>query len=188
VSLSIAIDLDGVTADFSNGWADLYEQWFDRIVPNKDRRSWTSCFEHTHFTTPDDFWAWTDEADLWRQLDVIRGAQGGIYRLRQEGHRVFFLTNRHDNARAATIDWLRQHFGPRHPELSMTKTKAAVPAALYVDDSPRVLQELVDAGVNNIVRFVQPWNEPIPGVHDAGSWDQVLDLVRYIDRHESAVG
>lgn len=179
--MKIGVDIDGVTADFQGGWAKAYEVWYGKQIDPEALKSWDACFDETHFKDEADFWAWTDEANIWRNLDPIPGALGAIRELRKDGHDVVFITHRHENARMATQDWIRRHVVPM-PELHFTKHKWTVDRQVYIEDSPKGLLQLVERKPY-VIRFQQPWNEGAPGL-PADGWAEVVDMIGRIERGE----
>ena len=179
--VKIAIDIDGVLADFNGHWVRTYEHWFGVKLDPEAANSWTAFLDHTHFGGEDEFWRWTDAVPgFWENMPLLPGAAGGAYRLLAHGHQVELVTNRHDRVRAATDAWARRHL-PKHwrPVIHFVKgDKSVVPAQLYVDDRPSILEGLRSKGLRAI-RFEQPWNADVKGDADwkARDWAGVLKIV-----------
>lgn len=166
------IDIDGVTADFTGGFAARYAEWFGVELPAV--QGWADIFETTHFASEEALWDWTDRVpEFWRRLPPIGGAFGGIDILRQAGHQVNLVTARHEKTRIQTLAWVADHLGPDAPTVHhVTKSeKHKVPGTFWLDDSPDVLGFLEESvGPDRVYRFVRPWNKGAPGI-PIKSWE-----------------
>lgn len=180
--MRFGVDIDGVLADFQGGWAEAYELWWPGKLDFTKLDKWDSLETETHFERREDFWTWTDDADIWRQLRVVDGAQGALYDLQKKGVMIELVTARKaiPRAQAATYEWLDKHFGfvtNLADRIHHTGNKASVPCSLYVDDSPHELEKLAHAG-KTVIRYDRPWNQgtDIPGAL-ARNWKEVTEMV-----------
>src|SRR5215207_1736700 len=169
--MRLAIDVDGVVADFVGGWSAIYEHWWPGRLDSSKLVDWDGIGTGTHFKDEDEFWTWSDDALVWDSLPVIAGCQGVLYDLHNAGHEVVFVTSRHKETQAATWNWLYAHFAFLPLEMHESnfppvttrlffpgKNKHEVKADLYLDDNPEVLLDL-KRWQRNTCRFVRPWND-----------------------------
>lgn len=171
----LGIDLDGVVANFADAVRETYRVWFDGEIP--PWTSWNHYEEHTRFSSIGELYDWLlDVPGFWRSLEPIPGALGALRDFRDEGHTLKFITHRPDWAWVDTNEWLKD-YGFGTVELHFADDKLSVPAQVYIDDGPHVVEALVKAGGPLVVRYVQPWNVPVKGAVDAESWADVKEIV-----------
>ena len=107
-------------------------------------------------------------------------ALDALNRLRTAGHEIVVLTSRPEWATADTFLWVGQHELPTR-EIHMLWEKWLVPCDAYLDDAPRLLAGYRAERPQALAcRFVRPWNEPIPGVHDVVEWPGFEALVAQV--------
>ena len=56
--MRIGVDLDGVVADFTQGWTSQYKKDFGKEIQEKDITEWGLSQPLTHFEEEIDFWNW----------------------------------------------------------------------------------------------------------------------------------
>jgi uncharacterized HAD superfamily protein len=56
--MRLGIDMDGVVADFNQGWVDRYNRDFHASVSVHDVVEWNAPVALTHFGDMDEFWVW----------------------------------------------------------------------------------------------------------------------------------
>ena len=56
--MRIGVDLDGVVADFTQGWTSQYRKDFGKEIQEKDITEWGLSQPLTHFEEEIDFWNW----------------------------------------------------------------------------------------------------------------------------------
>lgn len=188
MALSLGFDLDGVCADFDRHWRDRYAVWFGRQVDKKLNGQWDAFLKGTHFEEEHEFWDWTDAVpNFWADMPPIPGALGGLYTLeRLYGHRVRFITSRHEKTRAQTMEWVRRNYpsGATLPPINHVhkSAKGTVDVQVYVDDNPVVLETLKAKPV--VVRFVRPWNETCEFGSPVDGWDELVTFVAMLEHPE----
>lgn len=191
MSLTIGLDLDGVTVDFQGGWARAYEQWFGKKIPAAKLASWNSFLDATHFETAPEFWRWIDAIpNFWVDLDPIPGALGGVFRLEREfGHRISVITSRHEKVRDQTSAWIRRYWPVTKtlPTAHHTgkSTKGMIDVQVYIDDAPAVVEAL--SGKPCVVLFDRPWNAEVKltrNLHRVKGWDELVRFIRLLEHPE----
>lgn len=181
----LGVDLDGTCADFYAGLRPIAAEWLG-VPPDTlgDEFSWNMP-EWGVAQAPGGYPKLHQFAvlqrDLFRVLKPMPGAPQALRRLSDEGVRIRIITHRlllkgfHRAAVQQTVDWLDGHDIP-YWDLCFMADKAAVGADLYIDDSPRHVEELRREGHPTIV-FTSPTNRTLPGPR-ADTWQEVYRMVR----------
>jgi hypothetical protein len=174
--MRVGLDIDGVTLDFHRALRERYETWFGVTPP--EFKEWDDPLHLMHFETYSDLWDWCDHAQVWHDLPYVPGAPGAIDALLTAGHSVAFVTSRTNGAAAAAEFWHVESPWRRQTQLvtGLGNTKHQVPCSVYVDDSPFVIESLVDVGRKAIV-FDRPWNAHLDVGYRAQDWSEVLDWI-----------
>jgi hypothetical protein len=80
-----------------------------------------------------------------------------------------------------TLAWLAEHRIPTR-EVHMIEQKWRVPCDVYLDDSPHQVKSIHHHRPEAaMIRYVRPWNDPVPGVHDIEDWAGFELLVDRLD-------
>lgn len=181
--MRLGIDLDGVVANFTQGWMDHYNRQFGTSLRFEDSRAWGDMVDMTHFPDMNAFWRWSADLDgrsLFWHLEPFPGAIEALTRLADDGHDIVVLTAKPDFAVDDTHHWIEQHQLPA-TEVHIRDDKWAVDCHVYLDDSPEVLPRLVKHRPDRMIcRYVRPWNHPLPGAVDVADFDQFSDLVTHL--------
>ena len=72
--MRIGVDLDGVVANFTKGWTELYEKEFGKKILEEEITEWGLSKPLTHFQEEIDFWKWAKDIDgssIFRNLEHI---------------------------------------------------------------------------------------------------------------------
>ncbi len=185
--MRLGIDLDGVVADFNAGWIGFYNEEFGTDVPFDAVDSWDAIPGLTHFPSMGAFWRWAENlngATLFRHLDTYPGAVDALWRLAKRGHDIVILTTKPYWAVHDTYAWISEQMLPT-TEVHILDDKWTVDCDVYLDDAPhqvyRIRRQRPDRAV---VRFVRPWNHPVPGTHEIRDWDEFEELVDRLDRSD----
>lgn len=178
--MRLGIDLDGVVADFNTGWIRQYNQEFSASLEFDAVQSWDAIPSLTHFRHMGEFWEWARDHgghSLFRHLETYPGAVDTLWDLDRSGHAIVILTTKPDWAIHDTLAWLADHRIPTR-EIHILEQKWTVDCDIYLEDAPHNLAELRDRRPDRlVVRYVRPWNEPIPGVAEVASWETFAKLV-----------
>ncbi len=178
--MRLGIDLDGVVVDFNGGWITRYNAEFGADIALDAVKSWGGMQELTHFADMAEFWRWAKgdgTGSLFRHLDTYPGAVSSLRKLVRAGHEIVIITTKRQWAIHDTYAWLAEHRIPTR-EVHITSRKWLVDCDVYLEDAPHNLRRIHHERPEAVVcRFVRPWNEPIPGVHDVGDWDEFERLM-----------
>ncbi|HEY3263112.1 MAG TPA: hypothetical protein VGJ95_23050 [Pseudonocardiaceae bacterium] len=182
VAVRVGVDLDGVVADFTGGWIELYNAAFGAGLHADQVTTWHAPVELTSFRTMTEFWRWArtagnDGRSLFASLAPYPGAVDGLRRLIHEAH-VAIITTKPNWAIPDTLGWLATLDLPLR-EVHITSDKPSVGCDVYVEDSPKQLAALHRHRPDSVVcRWARPWNRPMRGVVDVADFDDVLVVVR----------
>jgi 5'(3')-deoxyribonucleotidase len=175
----LGIDLDGVVADFNEGWMRRYnaERGTDLTPGLVDH--WDAMVELTDFDSGREFWHWARNEGgpgLFRDLPVYPDALPVLGRLFRN-HEIVIITTKPRWAIAETYAWIADNEIPTR-EVHITGRKWTVDCDIYLDDGPHNLESLViERADRTVCRFVRPWNNPVPGAVDISDWDTFETLV-----------
>jgi len=178
--IRLGIGLDGVVANFIDGWMMRYNMEYGTSLTEDQVDRWDAAHELTHFQDMSDFWQWAGASGngptVFRNLRTYPGALASLNEL-AACHDIVILTMKPDWAGHDTFSWIADNYLPTR-EVHLIRDKWNVDCDIYLDDSPYVLSGLVAKRPNSIVcRFVRSWNEPVPGAIDIHNWDEFLQLV-----------
>lgn len=173
MSLRLGIDLDGVVADFNEGWTRLYNAEFGADLVADEVTMWDAPAELTHFGSMNGFWRWAatcgDGSSLFRVLRPYPGAVDALADLATR-HQVVILTTKPSYAASDTFAWIAEHRLPT-TEVHIVDDKTAVACDVYLDDGDHNLEALLAIRSEALVcRYVRPWNKAHPGAVDVTSW------------------
>lgn len=188
--MRIGVDLDGVVIDWDTGWRqvwnDLAEQTTikPRLVPPYSR-AWNDPFEDTGLSHGD-FWRWIDSYRVYEMLGFCKNATMGLRKLHKAGHEIHFITNRHVRTAGVTAQWLTDHRVSNYAGeygLHFVRDKSLIEVDAYVDDSPTVLNSLLDSvyGVY-LFRQVRPWNSHLDGTSPVFDLKDMAEILEGWDR------
>ena len=150
----LAVDLDGVVADFHAGLKPIAAEWLgvaeatltDDVSYGFPEWGLDACggYDALHRFA-------VKERGLFGRLTPIAGAPAGLRRLSTRGIRIRIVTHRlyipwfHREAIEQTSSWLEWHAVP-YWDLCFMRDKAAVGANLYLEDSPGNIEALLADG------------------------------------------
>lgn len=157
--MNIAIDLDGVCADFVKRFLEF------------------TNIRYNHTDHPDmlEYWDWWKSKDIqiteqewmdafeeftryrkWQSIEVIQGAVDALCILNTWGFNIYYLTDRPKEARRATLKFLLKNGFPIDSVIfAKSRDKCRVAKSLDieigVDDKPDTVQSYHDAGIQPIL-------------------------------------
>ena len=180
--MRLGIDLDGVVANFTQGWMDFYNREFGATLTFDDSRRWNDLVDLTHFKNIGEFWSWSSDLDghsIFWHLEPFPGAVEAVRSLVDAGHQIVIVTTKPSFATQDTHEWVERHRIPA-AELHIFEgnDKWTVPCDVYLDDGPHVLPGLLlHRPKATVCRFVRPWNWPLDGAVDVVDFDQFREVV-----------
>jgi len=120
------------------------------------------------------------EDRIFRTMPALTGVADALWRLSDAGVWIRIITHRllfnwaHEITAADTAAWLDLQRIP-YRDLCFVGDKPTVGADLYVDDSPRNVTALRQAG-RRVIVFDQPYNRDLEGPR-ATDWEQLAGMV-----------
>lgn len=191
----LAVDLDGVCADFYGGLRVVAAEWLGVPVDSltADVSFGLSEWNLERAGTYDELHRFAvTQRELFRKLAPIPGAPATLRRLSRLDLRIRIITHRlfvkyfHQETVRQTTEWLDYH-GIPYWDLCFMKDKAAVGADLYIEDRPENIEDLRADGHPTIV-FSNSTNRQMDPPR-AESWEAVELLVLHeLDRWRSRFG
>jgi 5'(3')-deoxyribonucleotidase len=184
--MRLGIDLDGVIANFTDGWMGFYNTQYGTDLAFDDSKEWDDIVELTHFEDMGQFWRWARDLDghsLFWHLEPFPGAVEAVNLLAAEGHDIVIITQKPGYAVADTHAWIERR-GLDVAEVHIIDDKWAVDCDVYLDDGPLILPKLVEHRPDRLVcRYVRTWNTPVAGAVDVHDFDEFRELVDHGSRH-----
>jgi 5'-nucleotidase len=187
--LRVAIDMDGVLADFNTGWMSRYNREFGTQLEASHVQAWDGPQLLTHFDSMREFWTWARGTgrSTFRDAPALEGAVEAANRIATR-HRLVIVSSKFPWAIPDSLAWLADH-GVRAREVHFLWDKAIAECDVYLDDAPHVLRQLVSSQPRaTVCRMVRAWNEPVPGTVDIESWAAFEALVDDLARARAAIG
>jgi 5'-nucleotidase len=193
--LVLGVDLDGVCADYEGAFRASVVRQLGRDPASLGPQTIMDAYSEWGLTFEEfeeAHRAAVTEDRIFRHMDPLPGVSEALWRLSDAGVWIRIITHRllfnwaHESSAADTAYWLDANRIP-YRDLCFIGDKPNVGADLYVDDSPKNIVALREAGKTAIV-FDQPYNRDLPGPR-AHSWDDVVAVVEHEldarDRHLS---
>ena len=178
--MRLGIDLDGVVANFVDGWIMRYNMEFGTNITRDQAQDWQASSHLTHFKDVSDFWDWAGASGngptIFRNLETYPGALETLDKL-AACNDIVILSMKPNWACHDTFSWIAEKRIPTR-EVHFIKKKWEIECDIYLDDSPFVLPKLAKHRPDAMVcRFIRPWNEPVEGTIDIASWDDFCAMV-----------
>lgn len=178
------IDLDGVCFDFVSSFCAWLKENANVEVPaNEEITSyyWYECINGLDKKTFwNEFHRFGEYGHGYKHLEPIEGARDALHKIIETGHDIIYVTNRPTYSKQDTLDSLRMHEFPVR-ELIFTEGKKH-PIMIergvdtIIDDSPRVIKELLRFTDVDVYVYNQPFNQNIDGEFTrVSSWAEFLE-------------
>ena len=178
--MRLGIDLDGVVANFTQGWMNFYNRDFGSNLRFEDSQNWGDLVDLTHFDNIREFWDWSSDLNghsVFWHLDPFPGAIEALRSLVDDGHHIIVITTKPSFAVGDTHEWIECHRLPA-AEIHILEDKWLIDADVYLDDGPHILRPLVHHRPDRTVcRYVRPWNTPVEGALDVHDFDEFREVV-----------
>lgn len=181
--LVLGVDLDGVCGDYSGALRRSVAARRGVDPASLPEQRAFGAFEEWGLdvrTYPEAHRLAVVEDRIFRTMPALPGVAEALWRLSDAGVWIRIITHRllfnwaHEITAADTAAWLDLQRIP-YRDLCFVGDKPTVGADLYVDDSPRNVMALRDAG-RRVIVFDQPYNRELAGPR-ATDWDQLASMV-----------
>lgn len=137
--MRILVDMDGVIADFNNGFRKIWSNEF-RYLPSFNVTKQKNFYldkEIGNGRFKDEVWSVINRKGFFLNLPEVHGAIEGLTKL-QEKYEVFICTSpmvTHDYCASEKYQWINKHLGKDWAERTiLTKDKTIVKADFLIDD------------------------------------------------------
>lgn len=154
----IASDVDDVVANFLPAWLHAYNKLYnDNLAPDAIA-TWDDICTKTRPECQRKVYDIIQEPDFYDQVQPIAGAFEGVRWLREQGHRVVFVTSSIGPSMDAKRRWLMRYgFIPQAyaaDDYVVAHDKALIRAEILIDDRPKNIANFP----GKRVLYHQPWN------------------------------
>jgi 5'(3')-deoxyribonucleotidase len=187
--MRIGVDIDGVLADQTREILQRIGHRTGRRFRRSDVTGWDAILGGIDIEVEIEESLQEDPGYV-RRMRLIRGAREASHQLAKK-HELVAITNRGEESREATEEWLRSKELPiRRIESTRRSSKSQVNVDVLVDDNPKNIQEFASSGGVGIL-FTQPWNKSVatasvsghrPRVYRADNWQEVCSIVSKLSR------
>lgn len=163
--MKIAIDLDGVCCRFDKGFLEYMNLRLNLKKPVTTEQITTWNWWELGFGFTQEQWItcfneFTNNR-MWQALDVYPYVTSSLCSLSQQGHEIYYLTDRPKEARRATLKFILQNGLPVDGVI-FTKNKTTIAVTLGIsvgiDDKVETVEAYYDAGINSVLRK-HPYNK-----------------------------
>lgn len=167
----IGIDIDGVLANFTDSYAELFRKKFGLEFP-KASSTWPTVWdwERAGGATEEQYKeVWKDitaSHTFWRDLETQPDAFKFLVDISCSHHDLYFITARAGkSAKFQTERWLRKNgFNLGFPTVLISSEKGLCSKALrldfYIDDRDENIADAAENGHGRVWRLERPYNHP----------------------------
>jgi 5'(3')-deoxyribonucleotidase len=188
----IAIDLDGVVANFSAKFLSVANTMFELNCKQEDQTSWDfrDCQPITKYQEDTVFKTLMNTDNWWLSLDPL--PETDALRELEHKYQIYFITARFNSAGLPMTDqaaiWLRREFFITNPCVIACKHKGPLLAALnveyFIDDN---VPNIADARVSSPFTKCYIQDQPYNREYEQGSVTRVKSLNEFFAQIEGGI-
>ena len=176
--LTIAVDVDGPTADLHSEWLRLYNQDYDDDMTVEDITQW----EMPPLVKPEcgvKILDYLDIPTLYDNIKPTKGAFEGIEYLRALGHRIVFNSSCVIDRSDEKLHWLIKHGFVKSTnkyffnDWMVVTDKSLINADILIDDRPKNIKDFKGLGI----LFDEPYNQGVLCDARLKSWKNIPDVI-----------
>lgn len=154
----VAVDVDGVVADLHSEWLRLYNDDYGDKLHSEDIKDWNI----QNYVKPEcgnRIFEYLRKPDLYSKVPAIVGAREGVSEIRNNGHRVVFVSSAVLGSLDQKFAWLiKQGFlkdkgGRPDSDLIFSHDKTIIKADMLIDDGLHNIK-----GWDRAILFDAPYN------------------------------
>lgn len=175
--LMLAVDVDGVIAD-------MFPEWLRRYHRDYPQMPYALADVYGDRAKQDTvLLSYLNDPTLYSSVHPIPGAIEGVWRLRNSGHRVVFVTSCVKGMVDGKWSWLQKYgFLPegkfQADDLVVVHDKSLIRADVLIDDLPKNVEPWSNRGI----LFQQPWNMDSTHMPRACGWSEVVQIIRIVTK------
>lgn len=176
-NLTIAVDVDDVCLDLVHGsWLPRYNWDYNDNLHSSDITDWYM----DKFVKPEcgkKLYDYLKDPRIFLKAPVVTDALWGVRQLRNNGHRVIFVTA--SDVENAKFRWLVNHkflFDDDIDDYVVAHDKSLILADVLIDDNPKNVTMFTGRGI----LFLRPWNERYTHLEKVMRWVDLFVMFRRI--------
>ena len=185
--LIITCDVDGVLADLVTPWLAIYNKDYNDNITSEDLKDW----DIHQFLKPKCGLKFYDYIEDLRLYDKVKpytdDAQQTVNKIREDGHRVIYVTTSTLGASGAKFRWLMKWGfidGNGMDDYVEATDKNLIKAGILIDDRYDNTQKWYNAGMLPVL-FKQPWNEKhSPPYYHTSNWDNIYKIIQSVSIYD----
>jgi len=172
----IGVDLDGVVANFIDGFRDwLKSQGHTHEMPPPDRYNVWEVWGLTKEQWDENFAA-ACARGLFSTLSPYNGAVESLQKLKSDGKFIHIITYRtYPHVQLDTINWLAK-YQVLYGALTFSKEKAGFPLDVMIEDTATSVEPIEKAGVPCYL-MDRPWNRSLDCSKRVFSWKEFVEEI-----------
>jgi hypothetical protein len=163
--MNVIVDLDEVCYKFVEGYLKYYNVKHGTNIEKKQITKWNWWEIDGIGMTKEKFYATFDEFNrnkMWQGLEVYEDATCALCAIAEDGHNIYYMTDRPRDARRATLKTLIHNglpvdsviFARGHDKANIAKV---IKADIAIDDKASTIQNYIDLDITAVIRN-QPQN------------------------------
>ncbi len=175
--MKIAVDLDGVLAEPMSLWCKLYNEQHHTHLTLRDIKQWDvpsllNISNEEFYRTLDSAWM------RWEEIPATEGNLSEKVSAAAKYGNIDIVTGRSEKTVKPSITWL-EHQGitfEKFVRVARIHDKVSLDYDVYVDDSPRLFNQLLSRLTGHGILYTRPWNRDIrenSRIYRVKNWEEI---------------